>query len=87
MCAIRSLELKSLVPRSHESIRDCEIWKCLRNTTFVHTCFKHVAYKMLISSGNETDNHSGDSKTMFIRTNWQALLEYTVDCDELRILI
>ena len=42
---------------------------------------------VIISSGNETDNHSGDSKTMLIRANWQALLEYTVDRDELKKLI
>ena len=42
---------------------------------------------MAVSNGNETDDDSGDSKTMLIRANWQALLEYMVDSDELRKLI
>ena len=39
---------------------------------------------ILISSNNETDDDSGDSKTMLIRARWQAHLEYTIDSDELR---
>ena len=44
----------------------------------------HVFQARCCYTDDETDNHSGDSKTMLIRANWQALLEYTVDCDELR---
>ena len=55
---------------------------------FVYMCFKHVAYKIhLLAVAMKQMMDSGDSKTMLIRANWQALLEYTVDCDELRKLI